>query len=415
MTEQFGIVRNQTTSSYQLDDGDVEKYHITQLKDFEEEMSLKSGTLVDHYDFEIGSFDEVLNLDKAELPHITEEFSLDTADYVTYNENGKLIFFSAYQIDFAGNSKVLDSIELNIAVKALYDVFEEFDLNLEKRDSDSPSEVFDVLDDQDNYIAQKLEAAGLASDKVEVFMDGNLTLNFETIAESEMFDDYRVNEVTDNAHQYTAKIKAIAQRHHEFSDLLDDNLTNSKLAQLANGLWFEKDGAKSQLYREDKTELFSTIKDKLVEEGYTFHNNRPEPLMKDNPSALKKETLANQEFLSQSTDKDYCIVFSDGVKYIFYVGDEAPKTIEEALNKPMGIKILPSDNSSIPFTIENTENFEKEPVGMIAHNLKTNQVDIEAINPNVPSAETVMINARNTKIAELVSVISDNRPKGQVR
>ncbi|GAB2022848.1 hypothetical protein RyT2_19220 [Pseudolactococcus yaeyamensis] len=182
-TGQFGIVFNQTTSSYQLEAGDVEKYCNKQLKDFEQEMKLKTGTLVDNYSFENGSFDEVLSLDKAELPYINEEASIDVAEYVTYAETGEFIFFNAYQIDFAGNPNVLNCYELEQVAQAAYDAFEELDISFEPEE-DLP----DIIEEHSSFFSQELEEQGIGADKIDQLINSDLVKNLDSLVNSNVFE-----------------------------------------------------------------------------------------------------------------------------------------------------------------------------------------------------------------------------------
>ncbi|GAB2022946.1 hypothetical protein RyT2_20200 [Pseudolactococcus yaeyamensis] len=136
----------------------------------------------------------------------------------------------------------------------------------------------------------------------------------------------------------------------------------------------------------------------------------------DNTETVKQAKI-NHEFLTQSINKEHTVIFEDGSNHQFMVGDKSPETLEELLGvKQLDVVIKPfPDEKAEYFAIENSSFRKNRPIGMLARDTKTNRVDIEAINPNVPSAETVMVNARNTEIAELVSGIVDNRPKGQIR
>ncbi|GHU37888.1 hypothetical protein FACS1894192_07960 [Bacilli bacterium] len=123
----------------------------------------------------------------------------------------------------------------------------------------------------------------------------------------------------------------------------------------------------------------------------------------------------NREFLDQSMNKDYNLIFSNGFINRFNVGSERPETLEIALNEEyVGIDIKPSDNPKIPFTLENLDDKHHQPVGIIAHNLKTNRVEVEVIDPTYPNAADILEKAKMNKISKLMENIS-NKSKGQVR
>ncbi|GAB2021499.1 hypothetical protein RyT2_05730 [Pseudolactococcus yaeyamensis] len=135
----------------------------------------------------------------------------------------------------------------------------------------------------------------------------------------------------------------------------------------------------------------------------------------DNQLVGVSSKYENREFLEQSMNKEYSLILSDGSNDFFVAGFENNEKLEKALNEEyLKVGIKPSNDSEVPFIIESSGNTVQQPVGMIAHDLKTNRVEIEAINSSFPNAGKVLERAKVDKISKLMENIS-NKSKGQVR
>ncbi|GHU44685.1 hypothetical protein FACS1894193_13380 [Bacilli bacterium] len=148
-----------------------------------EEIKIKEGIDAFNESQGFGRSSDLKN-QTTEAPLINEETSLDDADYITYDIDGKFVFFSVSKNDFAGNDKVLSRDEIEEVSQAAYDVFEELDISLDPEE-DLPG----IIDEHKEFFRQELEENGFVPEKINHLLKSDLLENLETLVKSEVFEE----------------------------------------------------------------------------------------------------------------------------------------------------------------------------------------------------------------------------------